>query len=175
MATHEITVKIDPLAQIVMEAQRAFQERILGGVEPRHLPDADKMAYLREQAFALLDEVHEAMAETGWKSWATSNHVNRAAFTSELADVYIFLMNLMLAGDVHMSELFQAVVAKQAKNHKRQDDGYDGVSTKCPGCGRAFDDDAVKCHPMVYVNVSPGEYWCERTGGHHDAANNLVS
>ena len=40
--------------------------------------------------------------------------------------------------------------AKHEKNAKRQEEGYDGVSTKCPGCKRALDDNAVHCY--IYEN-----------------------
>lgn len=151
MAHSEISIKVHPVFSILMQRQREFQMRILGGVEPLLLDDKAKMAYLREQTLALLDEVHEALGETGWKSWATSNHINREAFTGELADVYIFLMNLMLVAGVTITDLAHAVDRKITKNQKRQDDGYDGVTTKCPSCKRAYDDDAVKCYPAGIV------------------------
>lgn len=145
MAIHEIKLTIDPIAQRLMQKQREFQQRLLNGDDPSDLAGTERKAYIREQALALTDELHEALAETGWKSWATSDHINREAYASELADVYIFLMNLMLVGNVNMTDIFRLVEAKQAKNHKRQDDGYDGITTKCPACKRAYDDDAVEC------------------------------
>ena len=39
------------------------------------------------------------------------------------------------------------------KNAKRQEEGYDGVSTKCPGCHRALDDDAVLCTVTYWDGV----------------------
>lgn len=146
MATTPIIVRVDPLFSGIFVLQRDFQARLLGMV-PADLPDDKKMEYIREQAYALTDELHEATAETGWKSWATSNHINRDAYKGELADVFIFFMNLMLVAGITPSELLEMVKAKIAKNHKRQDDGYDGVSTKCPSCKRAYDDDAVGCYP----------------------------
>jgi hypothetical protein len=109
-------------------------------------PEA-RMEYLRTQSLALTDELHEALAETGWKPWATSNHINRDAYAGEMADTFIFLMNMMLVADITPTELLALVKAKQIKNRQRQDDGYDGVTTKCPGCKRAYDDEAVKCYP----------------------------
>lgn len=147
MAGHNVKITLDPVMALMMVKQLDFQTRLTGGVAPHELPDAEKMAYIREQCLALTDEVHEAMNETGWKSWASSNHINRDAYLGELADVYIFFMNLLLVGDIAAHELARVVLAKQEKNHKRQDEGYDGVTTKCPGCKRAYDDDAVTCTP----------------------------
>jgi NTP pyrophosphatase (non-canonical NTP hydrolase) len=160
MAHTEVTVTLDPLMTLMLNKQREFQSRLTGGYAPHELSDDQRMAYLREQALALTDEIHEAMAETGWKSWATSNHINRDAYLGELADVYIFFMNLMLVADIKAHELAQTVLAKQVKNHKRQDDGYDGVSTKCPSCKRAYDDDAVKC----CIAGDDRQAWCEQNG-----------
>lgn len=144
MASAELKLTLDPVMTLMLTNQREFQLRVIGD-DPVDLRGTERKAYIREQALALLDEVHEALAETGWKSWATSDHINRAAFASELADVYIFMMNLMLVADIPAHELCHLVLEKQIKNHKRQDDGYDGVSTKCPACRRAYDDDAVEC------------------------------
>jgi NTP pyrophosphatase (non-canonical NTP hydrolase) len=141
-------ITLDPYFAGIYVLQRDFQARLLGDV-PVNLEGPAKMAYVREQALALTDELHEALAETGWKSWATSDHINRPAFQGELADVFIFLMNLMLVADITPTELLTVVKGKISKNHKRQDDGYDGVSTKCPQCKRAYDDDAVGCMPAT--------------------------
>lgn len=146
MATTQIpvTVLVDPMFSGLYVLQRDFQARLLGDL-PADLGGTERMAYVREQAYALCDEVHEATAETGWKSWAASNHINRDAYMGELADVFIFLMNLMLVGDITPTDLMMVARRKIAKNNKRQDDGYDGVTTKCPRCKRAYDDDAVDC------------------------------
>lgn len=162
-----LNVTLDPVMSLMLEKQRRFQQRLLNGDTPADLRGTERKAYIREQALALADELHEALAETGWKSWATSDHINREAYLGELADVYIFFMNLMLVADLTAAELAMAVINKQAKNHKRQDDGYDGVTTKCPGCKRAYDDDAVKCVPAgdrgSYISELP---WCDMNKGH---------
>lgn len=162
--TAELGITLDPVMSLMFAKQREFQRRLHDDTEPQNLTDADKMAYIREQALALTDEVHEAMAETGWKSWATSNHINREAYLGELADVFIFWMNLCLVGEITASDIAKVVLEKQFKNHKRQDDGYDGVSTKCPGCKRAYDDDAVKCTPPGNVLGRLTTAWCETQG-----------
>jgi NTP pyrophosphatase (non-canonical NTP hydrolase) len=156
-ALRTITVHVDPLFSGIYVIQRAFQARLHEGQFPASMSEVDRMEYLRTQSLALTDELHEALAETGWKPWATSNHINRDAYAGELADVFIFFMNLMLVADITPSELLALVKEKQTKNAKRQDDGYDGVTTKCPGCKRAYDDDAVKCFP----GSNPGYAWCE--------------
>ena len=113
------------------------------------------VGYIRTQAFAIA-EVHEAVMDeaSAWKPWAVRPDgegivISKARYTGELADVYIFLMNLMLAGGVDTNELAAAVEAKQQKNLERWTNGYDAKKTKCRGCGRSFDDPDVNCYSSV--------------------------
>lgn len=159
-----VSVTIDPYWSQLYLRQRDFQVRILDAL-PSELSDREKMEYIREQSLALMAEVHEALGETGWKSWASSRHINREAFKGELADVFCFFMNLMLVADITPAELMDATTRKIKKNHQRQDEAYDGVSTKCPGCKRAYDDDAVECKP--FGAIAPGvNAWCSKNQVH---------
>lgn len=131
----------------LLDRQRKIQRVFLNGPTPVELPPDRKMAFMMETGLALINEMGEALDETGWKPWASSNHINSAAYRGELADVFIFLMNAMLIDGMTMEDLWRLVEAKQQVNLDRQRNGYDGVSTKCPGCGRAYDDSAVQCRP----------------------------
>lgn len=92
-------------------------------------------------ATALASELHEALAEVGWKPWATPRGwLNRDAYIGELVDVGHFLANLLVAVGCTDEEWEERYRAKQVLNLRRQRDGYDGVSTKCPECHRALDD-----------------------------------
>ena len=91
--------------------------------------------------FALEHELHELVDETSWKEWAdVEPFINRDAAVKEAVDALHFLINIMLHLDVTPVELLERYRAKNAVNHQRQDDGYDGVSTKCPKCHRALED-----------------------------------
>jgi hypothetical protein len=122
------------------------------GGDPAEMPPGVKANFIRTMTLAMMVEAVEALDETHWKPWATPpagapTIVDKTRYTNELADVFIFLMNLMLAGGVTMRELAEAVDAKQTKNILRQVEGYDGKSGKCPRCGRAYDDAGVTCKP----------------------------
>lgn len=148
--------------------QTELQKTILGGTHPRDLADAEKMAYIREQAFALIHEVVEATGETGWKSWASSNHINRDAYVSELcADVMRFFLNLCLVADVSAQELYKVFMAKRDRVMDRATNGYDGVSTKCPGCNRDYNDSGISCLPAESIAV--GAY-CGRSGAYYNVS-----
>lgn len=107
---------------------------------------------------ALVDEAHELLAEIGWKPWAKSRHINLEAARGEFIDMMHFMGNLALVlGMDDAAEIMRRYHAKHEKNAKRQEDGYDGVSTKCPECKRALDDDAVNCHEDP---AHPGYFIC---------------
>jgi hypothetical protein len=115
---------------------------------------------------ALLVELGEALQEVGWKSWASPRGwVNRDAYIGELVDVGHFLANLLVAVGCDDAEWETRYVAKQALNLKRQLEGYDGVSTKCPGCHRdRLDVGVVGC----YITET-GKAFCVHTKQMYDA------
>tara|TARA_R110000796_G_scaffold39383_4_gene98278 strand:+ start:8527 stop:8955 length:429 start_codon:yes stop_codon:yes gene_type:complete len=127
-----------------LKAQLELQKKSFG-TDPTMLDDEQKMDFIRWNVLALEDELHEALAETGWKPWATSKHVNRAAYIAELVDAFHFLMNLMLVVDCSADEFLQKYAEKRKINVQRQVEGYDGVKGKCGRCHRALDDKAVTC------------------------------
>lgn len=164
-----VQVTLDPVFSRIYQNQRNIQAGIADGVAPADRPDHERMAFITEMSTGLVSEVHEALAETGWKSWATSNHIHHDAYRDELADTYLFLMNMMLAADITMVEFVKAIEAKQAKMVKRMADGYDGLN-KCPECRRAYDDPAVECTPVDVGNPNdpdagdPQPAWCQVYG-----------
>jgi dimeric dUTPase (all-alpha-NTP-PPase superfamily) len=130
--------------QDALNAQWQLQVNSFGS-DPKNLTDEQKLEWIRWNMLALMDELHEALAETGWKPWAKSKHVNRDAFVSELVDAFHFLMNMMLAVDCNADEFLAKYFEKRGINAARQAAGYDGVTGKCPDCKRALDDTAVTC------------------------------
>jgi dUTPase-like protein len=167
---HIVNVTIDPAFTRLYARQTEFQRAYHDGRDPADFPYAERSEYLRTHALGLIVEVTEAMNETHWKSWTTppvgDMVINRERYLGEMADVFIFAMNMLIVGDVSMMELAQAVDAKITKNIKRQADGYDGQSSKCPICKRAYDDAGVECrparprHPEFKMQVP----WCADAG-----------
>ncbi|HKU53135.1 MAG TPA: dUTPase [Nitrospira sp.] len=102
--------------------------------------------YIKDMVYAAEDELHELTAETGWKPWTTSWHINVDAARGEWIDAFHFMLNL--ANKLGMTEdmILEMYYAKADKNLARIQAGYDGRSTKCDICHRALDDDATSCH-----------------------------
>lgn len=185
MASTDLNITIDALFSRALNIQRQIQSRHMGG-DPAELPHEVKRRFIRDMTLATVVELAEALDETRWKPWAkfdpTQPVVNREKFRGELADVFIFLMNLMLVGDITVSEFMQAVDAKQNINIKRQLEGYDGNSTKCPACKKAYDDPAAECFDREHAPT--GEHmphnaplvvgWCGTKNGYVNAAGTIV-
>lgn len=117
------------------------------GQDPHSMNQEERIRFIKDMTYALEDELHEAVAETGWKPWQTSKHINEEAFKAELVDAWHFFMNLMLVVGMTEADLIEGYYAKRQKNIDRQRAGYDGVNGKCPKCRRALDDNAVICDP----------------------------
>jgi dimeric dUTPase (all-alpha-NTP-PPase superfamily) len=130
--------------QDALRAQYELQKQSFGN-DPKALNDEEKLDWIRWNVLALNDELHEALAETGWKPWAKSKHINREAYVSELVDAFHFLMNLMIVVDCSAEEFLAVYFEKRGLNALRQANGYDGITGKCPDCKRALDDKAVTC------------------------------
>jgi hypothetical protein len=161
VATTDLTITLDPVFTRMLQVQRDIQAQYMGG-DPADMDDETRISFLRNMSLSLILEVGEALEETQWKPWARVKPdlpiVDHKKFVGEMADVYIFFMNMMLAGGVSTLDLAKAVTAKQEVNIQRQLDGYNGKDTKCPGCKRAYDDPSVKCYRAEPGAVAAG--WC---------------
>lgn len=141
----------------MFKAQRELQVKSMGIPITSVLDNpVTRIDYFKENVLAATDELHEALAEIGWKSWATSRHFNEDAVKGELVDLFHFFMNLCIAANLSPGELTLKYFSKRAINAQRQKDKYDGVSTKCPECTRALDDPGVGC-----FKDDNGMGWCE--------------
>lgn len=144
----------------MFKMQHTLQVKSMKDGDPTMLRGDDRATFIVWNTTAAVDELHEAMAETGWKPWATSRHVNGEAMTKELVDAWHFIMNLMMiaSSELHMTldeyaEFFyRKYIDKNAVNAARMADGYDGVSTKCPQCKRELSETNLTLHRMIDLN-----------------------
>lgn len=125
----------------LLESQATLQLRMPDGVDPRDMSTEEKALFIKDMVLALTDELHELLDEVGWKPWASSRHVNMEAAQGELIDALHFFLNLSLALDLDGFRIMEMYYAKNKKNKQRQEEGYDGVSSKCVVCHRALDDE----------------------------------
>lgn len=130
--------------QKAIDAQLELQKKSFGS-DPTALNNDEKIEWIRWNMLALQDELHEALAEVGWKPWASKKFFNRDAYVHELVDAFHFFMNLLIVADCDADELLATYFHKRGINVKRQAAGYDGVAGKCSTCKRALDDPTVSC------------------------------
>lgn len=129
--------------QEMLDLQRDLQ-RVFNGYELEDQSTELRIDNIVLNVFALTKELSELTDEIGWKPWATSRHINRERAVEELVDVWHFFMNIMLHLGVDAEELAAKYAAKNKINHRRQTDGYDGVSGKCPQCHRDIAESGTK-------------------------------
>lgn len=138
-----------------LDSTKALQEQAFGFKLP--LTEGTELAdYVTWNHSALVQEASEMLAEFGWKPWTKNRGwVNRELALKEAVDVGHFLANILVSIGVTDEEWQAAYEAKQQVNRDRMASGtYDGVSTKCPGCKRAYDD-YVNCQGPVTKPSTP--------------------
>lgn len=166
MGTDQVELT-DRLAHIMAE-QYALQQRLGNDYEKMTLEE--RINHIKEMVLAATAELHEALDETGWKSWATSRHINEEAAFGELRDAWQFLTNAMFAvtldePDALAQRFYDAMFDKLAVNYDRIERGYDGIADKCPACRRALDEVNVRevsctagAMPRVDLHCACGRY-----------------
>jgi hypothetical protein len=143
----------DRLVSMIRQ-QRELQHRMGLTFTVSPADKARRVNHIKDMALAAIKEIGEALDETSWKPWTTGEPMLRKhAVGGELSDAFQFIMNMWFAAYVELSDeeladrMIATLEAKLAINETRRVNGYDGVSTKCPMCGRAMDDIAVDCTP----------------------------
>lgn len=141
--------------QKMLESQRALQWEMDPRAESKDPQTVCE--YVKDMAFADIAETMELLEETGWKPWTSSWHINREEAVAEWIDKWHFMMNIANVLKLSEAEIVQRYEQKAAINRARVANGYDGVSTKCPGCKRALDDPATLCYVPAAASES---VWC---------------
>lgn len=133
---------MDRLAEM-LKLQRELQARI-NGYDVDEQSQEQRIDNISLNVLATTDELHELLKEIGWKPWATSKHINYVEAQQELVDVWHFVMNLMLHLGMTAEDLWTGYLKKNKVNFQRQDEGYDGITGKCPLCHRDLAEITVK-------------------------------
>jgi hypothetical protein len=139
--------------EMMLTNQLKLQHKL--GHEFGRMTDDERVEYIKEMYIATTIELAEALGEISWKTWTTKPpSVQLLPFIKELGDAFQFIMNMWFAAMPNAkpaeiaAAMFATHTAKIAVNHKRIDENYDGISTKCHSCKRAREDAEVD--PGVY-------------------------
>jgi dimeric dUTPase (all-alpha-NTP-PPase superfamily) len=86
--------------------------------------DIQTQQYYSTMTLALIDEAMEALRETPWKPWKKNQTCRKERVHEELADVFIFYLNLCLSAGMTAKDLKREFTVKHIKNIERQRNGY---------------------------------------------------
>jgi len=169
----EPKVQLDDMLIELFDKQLKIQT-LAYGKNPLEIDDPEeRIEFIRNMHTAMIMEAGEWLDESGWKPWATSNHVNEEAGAGEAADTLLFFINLCFAYRITPEILFQTTMKKMDRNLARQQEGYDGVQGKCGLCKRALDDPAVDCYEFTDPNdpyYETHDGWCGAYGHYKKAS-----
>lgn len=152
---------MDDRLQEMFDMQRDLQLQMKPvGRDPSKLEGVERVQFFKDMKLAQEAELQEMLDEMSWKPWAKGEFFNEEAVRGELIDQWHFFMNFCLAAGLTPDMLYEAYMKKRFVNIKRQEEGYDGVSTKCPHCKRALDDPATRC----MMKADAIHFYCGETG-----------
>jgi hypothetical protein len=163
------TGRADPgrLTTTASRFQREQTKLRVHGYDVWSLTETARIDFIRWNVLAAIHELGEALDEVGWKPWGTSRHFNRDAYMRELADVQLFLDNLLLTAVLDgqsssdLGEEFDAICLEKIENsERRQRDGYHGFAEKCDKCARdILSGDYAPMHNHVTTENGVTIYW----------------
>lgn len=151
----------DRLSQM-LELQRSLQVNSYGK-DPGKLVGDERVQFVKDMVLAATSELHEFLDETNWKPWSIGDQCNKPLMRKELVDLWHFVMNLMLVSGMSADQLYHMYRDKREVNARRQQQGYDGTSTKCPTCKRALEDVGLDTNATDSQAVSHTTQCCGTT------------
>lgn len=124
----------------ILNAQYLLQRHI-NGYDIEDQTTAQRIENIKLNVLAATAELHECLAEMSWKPWAKGEpRINHSAAAVEVIDAFHFMLNIMLHLGMTSDTIYDVYMNKNQVNHRRQDEGYDGVSSKCRRCQRDLED-----------------------------------
>lgn len=116
MIDYSYGVKTCPAMGTLYAMQREFQELLKGS----NLLDTDSPQDMAESILGLLGEAGEVLqADQRWKRNGRNQRYDRSEKIEEIADCFIFLLNVCIYSSVSSFEIMNAVKDKIKKNKER--------------------------------------------------------
>lgn len=103
--------------QHIFELQASLDEEIKMG---HRLPEWDLASWIQKEAMAIMVELGELLEEVNFKWWKVPRPINHEAIKEELVDIFHFFVSMCLKAGINAEELYQAYLAKNAENFRRQ-------------------------------------------------------
>lgn len=112
---------MDKLEQI-FEMQEELNARI--GVQLKDISEEEQTKWVLNYTRAMQQEMSELIDSVPWKWWAKYQEFDKQNARVEVVDLFHFLVSLAQTLGMSADDVFQAYVAKNKVNHKRQESGY---------------------------------------------------
>lgn len=102
--------------EAILNKQKEFQKLLK--------QDVESIDFQRLMFLGMYEELGEAGKETRLKAHKKHQDFDKENFTKELADVQIYLINLLLSADMSWEKFQKIVEEKVATNFERQKNDY---------------------------------------------------
>ncbi len=112
----------DDRLERIFEMQDELNRRI--GVEMDKLDEAGKTEWVLNYTRAMQQELAELVDSVPWKWWARYQKFDEQNAKVEVVDLFHFLISLAQVLGMSAEDVYQAYLAKNKVNHKRQETGY---------------------------------------------------
>ncbi|MFW5883698.1 MAG: dUTPase [Verrucomicrobiota bacterium] len=112
----------DDRLERIFEMQDELNRRI--GVEMEKLDEAGKTEWVLNYTRAMQQELAELVDSVPWKWWARYQKFDEQNAKVEVVDLFHFLISLAQVLGMSAEDVYQAYLAKNKVNHKRQETGY---------------------------------------------------
>ncbi|WP_406678430.1 dUTPase [Moorella sp. ACPs] len=86
----------------------------------RRLPDYSTAEWIQKEVLAMVAELGELLEEVNFKWWKNPHPLDREAIKGELVDILHFLVSMCLKAGITAEEFYQAYLAKNQENFRRQ-------------------------------------------------------
>lgn len=112
---------MDKLTRI-FEMQEELNARI--GVNLKGIDEKEQTKWILNYTRAMQQELAELTDSVPWKWWAKYQEFDKQNAKVEVVDLFHFLVSLAQTLGMSADDVFDAYIAKNKVNHKRQDSGY---------------------------------------------------
>lgn len=115
-----------------------LQGRFDSDLAARRGLDYDLSTWIQKETLAIISELAELLDEVNFKWWKNPRPLDREAIKEELVDILHFFVSMCLKAGFTAEEIYQAYLAKNAENFRRQEgrSEREGYAAAPPGEGR---------------------------------------